>query len=114
MRSAHLLLTLAALGPSAATAEPPAAAVTAADAARSASATVGPFAIGTPVRDSRGAPLGHITRMQTDKTGRDVVLVRRGSDSFTIPAQELRMVGGVAVTTRAEDQLDADRSGRPR
>jgi curli biogenesis system outer membrane secretion channel CsgG len=100
------LIVLAAAAPAAAlqrTAAPTA--VTAADHAVPASAVTGPFAIGSEVRDSSGAVMGRITRMANDKDGAPQVMVRKGVDSFAIPAGQLRMQDGVAVSARTREEL---------
>ena len=82
------------------------------DAASGASAIVGPFAIGTPVRDRLGEVIGRITRMTTAKDGRTLVMVRKGPDSFAVPASRLRMQGDTAVSdlTKAELRSEGERA----
>ena len=82
---------------------------TAADHAVDASALAGPFAIGTEVRDASGAVMGRITRMGADKDGRSQIMVRKGVDSFAIPAGEVSLRDGVAVSARSRDELKRGR-----
>ena len=69
----------------------------AATAGTDAAATTGAFAIGTPVLDGTGVTVGRITRLTTGKNGQTLVMVRKGVDSFSVPASALHMSGGAAV-----------------
>jgi hypothetical protein len=73
--------------------------------ARDSAATLGPLAIGTDVRDSTGADIGHVTRLTTDKQGRQVAQIRDGENVYTIPIEHLYSRGGAAFSTVTLDAL---------
>lgn len=77
----------------------------AADHAVDASTTSGAFAIGAEVRDRGGASMGHIARLTTDKNGQQQLMVRKGVDSFAIPAGQVRIEHGVAVSALTREEL---------
>ncbi|MBS0410387.1 MAG: hypothetical protein JSR86_10775 [Proteobacteria bacterium] len=64
---------------------------TAADVAQDTSALAGPLAVGATVRDPAGEVLGRITRLTTARDGGTLVMVRKGVDSFAVPADRLRV-----------------------
>ena len=68
-------------------------------------ATLGPLAIGADVRDSTGADIGHVTRLTTDKKGRQVAQIRDGEAVYTIPVVQLYSRGGAAFSTVSLDAL---------
>ena len=72
-----------------------------------AAANSGAFAIGTPVLDASGAPVGRITRLTTAKNGQTLVMVRKGVDTFSVPASALHMQNGSAVGDVSLDQMKA-------
>ena len=78
------------------------------EAANSASAIAGPFAIGATVKDRNGETVGRITRLTTAPDGRTLVMIRLGVDSFAVPAARLRMQGDVAVSTLTKEELKAE------
>jgi hypothetical protein len=67
--------------------------------AHDSAATLGPLAIGADVRDSAGADIGHVTRLNTDKQGRRVAEVRDGESVYAIPIEDLYSRGGAAFST---------------
>jgi hypothetical protein len=82
----------------------------AADHAVDASAVSGAFAIGAEVRDRNGASMGHVARLTTDKNGQQQLMVRKGVDSFAIPAAQVRIEHGVAVSALTREELKAQGS----
>lgn len=84
-----------------------AAARSADEAGANAAATTGAFAIGTPVLDGGGQSVGRITRLTTGKDGQTLVMVRKGVDSFSVPASSLRMQNGAAVGSASLGQMKA-------
>ena len=68
-------------------------------------ATLGPLAIGATVRDASGAEVGQVTRVTTDKQGRQVAQVRHGGDVFSIPIGSLYVRNGQAFTSLSLDAL---------
>jgi hypothetical protein len=81
----------------------PLAAPSAADAAHNASALTGPLAVGATVRDPAGQTLGRITRLTTGPDGRTLVMLRKGVDSFTVPADVLHVAAGEVVSSLDRD-----------
>jgi hypothetical protein len=73
--------------------------------ARDSAATLGPLAIGADVRDSTGADLGHVTRLTTDKAGRQVAEIRDGESVYAIPIEYLYARDGAAFSTVTLDAL---------
>lgn len=62
-------------------------------------ATLGPLAIGADVRDVTGADIGHVTRLTTDKGGRQLAEVRDGDATYSIPVDDLYARHGAAIST---------------
>jgi len=62
-------------------------------------ATLGPLAIGADVRDETGADIGRVTRLTTDKAGRQVAAVRDGEATYSIPVEMLYARQGAAFST---------------
>ncbi len=87
--------------------EPAAAAPAASDAGRNASALVGPLAVGATVRDSSGQTLGRISRLTTGADGQTVVMLRKGVDSFSIPANRLHLTSEGVVSDLTRDGIKA-------
>lgn len=79
----------------------------ASEAARDTSAQAGPLAVGAAVLDPAGQTLGRITRLTTARDGRTLVMVRKGVDSFAIPADRLRMTPGGAVSSLDREGIKA-------
>jgi len=73
--------------------------------ARNSAATIGPLAIGAPVKDPTGAEIGRIVLLTTDKRGRSIVKLRRDEDVFTVPADQPYTRGGAAFSRVALDAL---------
>jgi hypothetical protein len=96
---------MAAALPAAAVADVPATAARAAPArpaesgGHDSAATLGPLAIGADVRDATGADIGHVTRVTTDKAGRQVAAVRDGEATYSIPVDLLYARHGAAFST---------------
>ena len=68
-------------------------------------ATLGPLAIGADLRDATGADIGHVTRLTTDKAGRQVAAVRDGEATYSIPVDLLYARQGAAFSTITLDAL---------
>ena len=60
------------------------------------------------MKDRLGEVIGRITRMATGRNGRSLAMVRKGSDSFAVPASRLRMQGDVAVSDLTKAELKAE------
>lgn len=73
--------------------------------ARDSAATLGPLAIGADVRDATGADIGHVTRLTTDKQGRQVAEIRDGETVRQLPLGYLYARGGAAFSTVTLDAL---------
>jgi hypothetical protein len=73
--------------------------------AHDSAATLGPLAIGADVRDSAGADIGRVTRLTTDKQGRQVAEIRDGETVYAIPTPYLYARGGAAFSTVTLDAL---------
>jgi hypothetical protein len=73
--------------------------------AHDSAATLGLLAIGADVRDATGADLGHITRLTTDKAGRQVAEMRDGEAVYAIPISHLYARDGAAFSTVTLDAL---------
>ncbi|HWF77020.1 MAG TPA: hypothetical protein VN694_07550 [Caulobacteraceae bacterium] len=73
--------------------------------AHDSAAMLGPLAIGADVRDSGGADIGHVTRLTTDKQGRQVAEIRDGEAVYAIPIEYLYARGGAAFSTVTLDAL---------
>ena len=73
--------------------------------AHDSAATLGPLAIGADVRDSTGADIGHVTRVTTDKQGRQVAEIRDNDAVYSIPIEFLYAKGGAAFSTVTLDAL---------
>ena len=76
--------------------------------AAGASAIAGPFAIGATVKDRLGETVGRITRLTTARDGSTLVMVRKGVDSFVVPAARLRMRGDLVVSQLTKAELKAE------
>ncbi len=77
------------------------------EAGRNASALVGPLAVGATVRDSSGQTLGRISRLTTGADGQTVVMLRKGVDSFSIPANRLHLTNEGVVSDLTRDGIKA-------
>jgi hypothetical protein len=73
--------------------------------AHDSAATLGPLAIGADVRDSAGADIGHVTRLTTDKQGRQVAEIRDNDTVYAIPVEFLYARDGSAFSTVTLDAL---------
>lgn len=73
--------------------------------AHDSAATLGPLAIGALVTDRKGAEIGRVTRLTTDKNGRSVAEVRSNEDLFSIPMAVLYTHGGKAFSSETLDEL---------
>ncbi|HZZ87079.1 MAG TPA: hypothetical protein VFE13_01990 [Caulobacteraceae bacterium] len=75
--------------------------------ARDSAATVGPLAIGATVVDRNGVPIGRVTRMATDKHGRQMAEVRQNEDLYSVPLTAIHAEAGRAVSDMTADDLKA-------
>jgi len=69
-------------------------------------ATTG-WAIGTTVKDSRGATVGRVLRTVTAADGTARVVVQMGADTFTVPSTALTLNGRYATSAMTKAQLRA-------
>ncbi|HEX7758275.1 MAG TPA: hypothetical protein VF459_02150 [Caulobacteraceae bacterium] len=79
----------------------------AADVSRDAAALTGPLAIGATVRDGAGETLGRISRLTTGADGQTVVMLRKGVDSFSVPASALLLSGDGVISTLSRNDIKA-------
>lgn len=79
----------------------------AAGSARNASALTGPLAVGATVRDGAGETLGRITRLTTGPNGQTLVMLRKGVDSFSVPANVLRISGDGVISSLSRQDIKA-------
>ena len=107
LKSIFVGVTVLAFAPQITAAQAPAAAPAATDAGRYASALVGPLAVGATVRDSSGQTLGRISRLTTGADGQTVVMLRKGVDSFSIPANRLHLTSEGVVSDLTRDGIKA-------
>lgn len=77
------------------------------DVSRNAAALTGPLAIGATVRDSAGETLGRISRLTTGADGQTVVMLRKGVDSFSVPASALQISGDGVISTLSRNDIKA-------
>jgi hypothetical protein len=104
-----LIFAVASLGPAFASASAGAQpmARAAAGSARNASALTGPLAVGATVRDGAGVTLGRITRLTTGANGQTVVMLRKGVDSFQVPANVLQISGNGVISSLSRQDIKA-------
>jgi hypothetical protein len=112
MRSFQPLILAALLAtPTIALAEPvsadqPAAAPSAATAAPAASATAAVTA-GLPVKDKNGKPIGKVSQVKTDPSGKTIATIRMGADEFGVNASSLAVDNGTATLNVTKSELNS-------
>jgi hypothetical protein len=70
-------------------------------------ATAPGVAVGLPVKDNTGALIGLITDVKTDTDGKQVAVVRMGSDAFSVETDRLAVQNGSAAINATQAQLQA-------
>jgi hypothetical protein len=116
MRSSQLLTVAAALlaTPTIVLAEPtsadqPAAApaATSSAAAAPAAATSAAVTAGLPVKDKNGKPIGKVSQVKTDSSGKTIATIRMGADEFGVNASSLAVDNGTATLNVTKSELNS-------
>ena len=76
-------------------------------AAHNAAALTGPLAIGATVRDGAGETLGRVSRLTTGADGQTMVMLRKGVDTFSVPASALQLSGGGVISSLSRSDIKA-------
>ncbi|MHB8530343.1 MAG: hypothetical protein ACYC8V_12655 [Caulobacteraceae bacterium] len=90
--------------PAAAVAPTPPAATTGAQA--NANAAVPALTSGLAVKDNTGATIGQIASLQTDASGKQMAVIKMGTDTFSVAVTSLAVQDGAAVINLTHAQLN--------
>jgi hypothetical protein len=69
------------------------------------SATTAALAVGLTVKDNTGAPIGQITQLKPDASGKQVATIKMGSDTFAVDGANLAVQDGAAVINATQTEL---------
>jgi hypothetical protein len=113
MRSFQPLIAAAALlmAPTIALAQPasadqPAAAPASPPSAAAATAAT-ELAPGLPVKDKNGKPIGKVSEVKTDASGKTIATIRMGADSFGVNASALAVDNGAATLNFTKSEINS-------
>lgn len=70
-----------------------------------------PIAVGSMVRDAKGATLGKVERVFADADGRQRVVLRMGRELASVPASTLTQAGKGFTSTQTKAELRAEARG---
>jgi hypothetical protein len=74
-------------------------------AAQNTAAVAQGLAVGQNVKDNTGAVIGLITDLKTDTDGKQVAVIRMGSDAFSVETDRLAVQNGAAAINASQAQL---------
>jgi len=72
-----------------------------------ASATAATLAVGAMVKDKTGAPIGTVTEVKPDATGKQVATIKMGADTFAVETEKLAIADGSATINASAAELKA-------